>query len=80
MSDLPRLIRTGEIRRRVLDLPVLSVNGLRGDNKDSEEAEWQRAYVVLGFLTHAYIWGGERAEDVSISTTRALSHLGMDKS
>lgn len=67
MPDLPELIRSGEIRRRVLDLPVLSVEGLDSNNSGQEyddEAEWQRAYVILGFLTHAYIWGGEKAADV----------------
>ncbi|EEA23115.1 indoleamine 2,3-dioxygenase pyrrole 2,3-dioxygenase) [Talaromyces marneffei ATCC 18224] len=59
ISDLPQLIQTGEIRQKVLDLPVLSVEGLSAD----DEGEWQRAYLVLAFLTHAYIWGGEKAED-----------------
>jgi indoleamine 2,3-dioxygenase len=60
ISDLPHLIQTGEIRQIVLDLPVLSVDGLGAD----DEAEWQRAYLVLAFLTHAYIWGGENPQDV----------------
>lgn len=60
ISDLPQLIQTGEIRQRVLDLPVLSIDCLGTD----DEAEWQRAYLVLAFLTHAYIWGGEKAQDV----------------
>ncbi|PCG98105.1 Indoleamine 2,3-dioxygenase [Penicillium occitanis (nom. inval.)] len=59
ISDLPQLIQTGEIRQKVLDLPVLSVENLDAN----DEAEWQRAYLVLAFLTHAYIWGGEKAED-----------------
>lgn len=63
ISDLPQLIQTGEIRQRVLDLPVLSVENLDAD----DEPEWQRAYLVLAFLTHAYIWGGEKAEDVRLS-------------
>lgn len=60
ISDLPQLIQTGEIRQKVLDLPVLSIEYLDAH----DEAEWQRAYLVLAFLTHAYIWGGEKAEDV----------------
>lgn len=60
ISDLPQLIQTGEIRQKVLDLPVLSVETLDAD----DEPEWQRAYLVLAYLTHAYIWGGEKAEDV----------------
>ena len=63
VSDLPRLIKTGKIRAEVLELPVLSVENL------TDEAEWQRAYLVLAFLTHAYIWGGEKAEEVSFAFT-----------
>ncbi|KAH8704173.1 Indoleamine 2,3-dioxygenase [Talaromyces proteolyticus] len=57
MADLPDLISTGYIRREVLRLPVLSTDKLY------REAEWQRAYLILAFLTHAYIWGGKRPED-----------------
>lgn len=46
--------------RRVIDaLPVLGTEFLR------DEAEWRRAYSVLGFMAHGYIWGGERPADVS---------------
>lgn len=62
ISYLPQLIQTGEIRQKVLDLPVLSVENLDAN----DEPEWQRAYLVLAFLTHAYIWGGEKAEDVRL--------------
>lgn len=58
MSDLPDLITTGEIRQKVLNLPILSTNRLY------DEAEWERSYLVLAFLTHAYIWGGKEPEDV----------------
>jgi indoleamine 2,3-dioxygenase len=61
VSDLPRLIKTGKIRAEVLGLPVLCVKNLK------DEAEWQRAYLVLAFLTHAYVWGGEKAEEVNFS-------------
>jgi indoleamine 2,3-dioxygenase len=59
MIDLPALIQTERIRQEVLSLPVLSTEKL------NHEAEWQRAYLILAFLTHAYIWGGARPEDVS---------------
>ncbi|KAJ0331458.1 hypothetical protein COL922a_011923 [Colletotrichum nupharicola] len=29
-----------------------------------EKAEWRRAYVILTFFTHAYVWGGEKAEEI----------------
>ncbi|KAJ5443790.1 Indoleamine 2-3-dioxygenase [Penicillium daleae] len=55
---LPDLIQTGQIRRLVDALPVLTTTWLQ------TEPEWRRAYSILGFLTHAYIWGGEKPKDV----------------
>lgn len=52
ISALPILVKERILRSRVDELPVLSVSYL------TTEAEWQRAYVILGFLTHAYIWCG----------------------
>lgn len=57
--NLAGLIQTGDIRRAVNSLPVLSASKLE------DESEYRRAYVVLAYLTHAYIWGGEKPEDVS---------------
>lgn len=57
--QLPTLIQTGQIRPLIENLPVLTTEGLKS------EPEWRRAYSVLGFLTHAYIWGGEKPQDVS---------------
>lgn len=57
--DLPLYIKTGNIRQAVDNLPILSISKLDG------ESEWRRAYVVLAYLTHAYVWGGEKPKDVS---------------
>ncbi|KAF4986957.1 hypothetical protein FDECE_15675, partial [Fusarium decemcellulare] len=57
VQHLPALVEKG-IRRAVDQLPVLSTDRLR------TEAEWRRAYVVLAFLTHAYVWGGETPEEI----------------
>lgn len=59
---LPTLIQTGQIRPLVDNLPVLTTSRLQS------ESEWRRAYSILGFLTHAYIWGGEKPQDVSKSS------------
>jgi indoleamine 2,3-dioxygenase len=58
MVDLPALICSGEIRQEIRSLPTLSTERLH------EEAEWRRAYLILSFLTHGYIWGGEVPQDV----------------
>ncbi|ODQ59635.1 hypothetical protein WICANDRAFT_91366 [Wickerhamomyces anomalus NRRL Y-366-8] len=48
---LPSLILTKRIRKLVEKLPVLSIDQIKGDKK-----ELRRAYSVLSFLTHAYVW------------------------
>ena len=57
VQHLPSLIGNG-IRKAVEQLPVLSTDRLKS------EAEWRRAYVILAFLTHAYVWGGDKPEEV----------------
>lgn len=59
IQHLPELLKAGRLRSDVDSLPVLSTDKLR------TEAEWRRAYVILTFFTHAYVWGGEKAEEVS---------------
>ena len=58
-QHLPELIREDRIRPAIDALPVLSTERLRS------EADWRRAYVILGFLTHAYVWGGDQPSEVS---------------
>ncbi|TLD37080.1 putative indoleamine 2-3-dioxygenase family protein [Venturia nashicola] len=50
ISDLPSLISRRQVRAKVSQLPVLATTNL------NTEPQWQRAYMILGFLTHAYIW------------------------
>jgi len=57
-SNLQSLIADKQIRQVVEELPILSTARLRS------EAEWRRAYVVLGFISNSYIWGLEKAKDV----------------
>lgn len=61
LGDLPAAIQARRIRKDIDSLPVLSTSRL------GSEKEWQRAYSVLSFMTHAYIWGGERPSEVSCS-------------
>ncbi|KAI0883783.1 indoleamine 2,3-dioxygenase [Annulohypoxylon maeteangense] len=58
LDDLPLLIKERRIRKAVDRMQGLSTNKLH------TEEEWRRAYVVLSFLSHAYIWGGEKASEV----------------
>lgn len=59
-SQLPILIKTGQIRPLIDNLPILDTFWLLS------EPEWRRAYSILGFLTHAYIWGGPKPQDVGL--------------
>lgn len=57
VSELQALILSRRIRPVVDRLPVLSTIGLEHDG------EWRRAYSLLCFMAHAYIWGGDSPAD-----------------
>ncbi|KXJ95036.1 Indoleamine 2,3-dioxygenase [Microdochium bolleyi] len=57
-ANLQSLILTKRLRGVIDRLPVLSTSGLEHD------AEWRRAYVLLTFFAHGYIWGGDVPCDV----------------
>lgn len=52
-ANLQNLILSKRLRGVIDRLPVLSTVGLEHD------AEWRRAYVLLTFFAHGYIWGGD---------------------
>lgn len=52
ISSLPHLISTRSLRRTIDSLAFLDPSTL------SHEGEYRRAYVVFGFLAHAYVWAG----------------------
>ncbi|KAI0967326.1 indoleamine 2,3-dioxygenase [Xylaria arbuscula] len=52
-SNLQGLILSKRLRGVIDRLPVLSTVGLEHD------AEWRRAYMLLTFFAHGYIWGGD---------------------
>lgn len=58
-ANLPELVKSRRIREEIRQLPILSTEKLHG------EYEWRRAYVVLAFMTHAFIWGDDVPGDVS---------------
>lgn len=55
---LPERIATQTVHSTVHDMPVLLPTNL------TTEAQWRRAYVVLAFLTQAYVWSGQTPRDV----------------
>ena len=58
-ANLQPLLLSRRIRSMVNRLPVLSTSHIQTD------AEWRRAYVVLVFILHGYVWGGDRPAEVS---------------
>lgn len=58
MHNFQPLILSKRLRDMIDNLPVLSTHLLETD------AEWRRAYMVLAFMSHAYIWGGDRPVNI----------------
>ena len=59
VANLQGLILSRRLRGVIDRLPVLSTAGLEHDS------EWRRAYSLLCFMAHGYIWGGDSPEEVS---------------
>ena len=57
VANLQGLLLSKRLRGVVDRLPVLSTIGLEHD------AEWRRAYMLLCFMAHGYIWGGDSPSD-----------------
>ena len=57
-QDLQNLIVVNRIRNVVDELPVLSCERLE------TISQRRKAYSMLGFICHAYIWGGEEPAEV----------------
>ena len=58
VGHLQALLTSRRIRDSVDRMPLLSTTYL------NSEPEWRRAYVVLGFILHAYVWGGRAPAEV----------------
>lgn len=56
-ANLQNLILTKRLRGIIDRLPVLTTDGLE------HESEWRRAYSMLTFFAHGYIWGGDKPCD-----------------
>jgi indoleamine 2,3-dioxygenase len=58
VANLQGLILSKRLRGVIDRLPVLSTAGLEHDS------EWRRAYSLLCFMAHGYIWGGNSPAEV----------------
>lgn len=73
-ANLQALILSGRLRGVIDRLPVLSTTGLEHD------AEWRRAYSLLIFMAHGYIWGGDSPSErlppcISVPLLAVSAHL-----
>lgn len=57
VENLPALLLTRRLRGLVDKMPILDAGKLKS------EAEWRRACVILGFIAHGYVWGGDKPND-----------------
>ncbi|KAH8801706.1 indoleamine 2,3-dioxygenase-like protein [Xylogone sp. PMI_703] len=70
VANLQGLILTKRLRGVIDRLPVLSTAGLEHDT------EWRRAYSLLCFMAHGYIWGGDSpSERLPASISIPLLHI-----
>ena len=77
-ASLSDLVRTKQVRSTVKGLPSFPIDGLK------QETEWWRAYALLTFISHAYIWceGDEGVASVlpellAVPWCAVAQHLGM---
>jgi indoleamine 2,3-dioxygenase len=67
IDQLPFLLKRKALRCHVDSLPVLLTSHLK------TLREWQRAYQVLSFLTHGYIWNSAEGRGPSEVTSNSYS-------
>lgn len=76
IHELPSLISTRQVRAKVNEIPLLATTQLL------REPQWQRAYMILSFLTHAYIWSGSSpsqtlASQIAIPFLAVADHFDL---
>ncbi|KAG0652561.1 Indoleamine 2 [Hyphodiscus hymeniophilus] len=70
VANLQGLILSKRLRGVIERLPVLSTAGLEHDS------EWRRAYSLLCFMAHGYIWGGDSpSERLPAAISIPLIHI-----
>lgn len=67
VSNLQALLTSRRIREVVDHMSKLSTSYLQSEN------EWRRAYVVLVFMLHGYVWGGSKPAEVGDTKLRSSS-------
>jgi indoleamine 2,3-dioxygenase len=58
VDNLPVLIMNKRVHHAIESLPIITVDSL------SSLSERRRAYMLLSFMLHAYVWNGEKPSEV----------------
>lgn len=57
-AELPKLLVSNQFKKHLENLPTFPVEKL------GSPAEYERAMLILSFLGHAYLWGGEPSDKI----------------
>ncbi|KAI1109514.1 Indoleamine 2,3-dioxygenase [Nemania sp. NC0429] len=76
LDNLPTLLKQKTLRGEIDTLNILATSRL------DTEPEWQRAYLILCFLTHGYIWGSDTPSEVlppclTVPLLQVSNHLDL---
>ncbi|PGH34550.1 indoleamine 2,3-dioxygenase [[Emmonsia] crescens] len=58
VTNLQALLLSHRLRPTIDNMPILSTAKLK------TEPEWRRAYVLMAFMLHGYIWGGDTPAEI----------------
>ena len=72
-NALPSLIKERKLRKKVQELPFLTVNETSLPTKQ----HWQRAYAVITYISQGYIWEGG-GDDLSDTLPKQLAVPWVD--
>ena len=67
INNFQSLLLSKRLRTIIDKLPVIPCSHL------DTEPEWRRAYSILTFMAHGYIWGGDKPCEVRLGS-RYISH------
>ena len=70
--NLPSHIKSKTVGEHVAKLPLLSSKWL------TSEPEFRRAFVILGFIADALLWGSEIVIDVRFHISSRIERLNAD--
>ena len=80
VDDFPSIIKSGKLREKVDQLPLVTVNDLSLPDKQ----HWQRAYCVLSFISQGYICEDDQCislpKQLAIPLVDVSSKLGLPPS